>query len=270
MKERLLIMGLVLIQLLHLGCEKDFEFDEGPQRIVVECWITDQPGPFQVKISSTQGFGNPSKPQGITGASVLIRDDLGQVYQLIQDSIPGEYATSEDSLQAEQGRSYQLEIGLTNGHRYISTWESLLPVASLEKLETLFEPGFIFNQPVRITYTDPSGRGNYYRWKIFLNNQLIENLILDDDRLADGNQRQFNFGNFPVSSVVRVEQHSLTSESYDFLALIISQKTEVGQTFGVPAAPIIGNLSNPDDPRELVLGYFGVSAVSSKQIIIGF
>ena len=65
---------------------------------------------------------------------------------------------------------------------------------------------------------------------------------------------------------MRVEQLSLTEESHDFLALLRSQTVDLGETFGVAPAPIIGNLSNIEDPSEIVLGYFGASSVESRQI----
>ena len=49
------ILGITLL-LVFATCREEIQPLEGPERLVVEGWVTDQPGPFKVKISTTENF----------------------------------------------------------------------------------------------------------------------------------------------------------------------------------------------------------------------
>jgi hypothetical protein len=61
-----------------------------------------------------------------------------------------------------------------------------------------------------------------------------------------------------------IEQQSLSKEGYNFWKSVREQTSNSGGIFDTPPTFIKGNLSNVNDKNELVLGYFGVSAVSTK------
>ncbi len=63
-----------------------------------------------------------------------------------------------------------------------------------------------------------------------------------------------------------VKQYSLTPKSYNFWRLVTSQVTGTGSIQDPPPAVIPGNIFNVDDSNEVVVGYFGASAVSKKAI----
>ncbi|MEL6562668.1 MAG: DUF4249 family protein, partial [Bacteroidota bacterium] len=62
------------------------------------------------------------------------------------------------------------------------------------------------------------------------------------------------------SSTVRIE--SLTEEAYNFLRFFRRQTTDLGTSGGTNPGALRGNMRNTNDPGEVVLGYFGASAVS--------
>jgi len=209
---------------------------------------------------------------------VIIEDNQGNTYFLDQEVEPGFYQTNSDSLVGVVGRSYQLRIMTQDGEQYASNWELLSPVPTIDTLTSNLNsttgnfPTFILsiNLLVFVNYTDPQGKGNFYRWKIYIDGELLtdpQNLLLADDRIEDGNRRslELTFGileNFHV----RVEQMSLSEGAYDFLSLLKSQTLDLGEPFGVAPAPILGNIFNQNDPNQMVLGYFGASSVSSREI----
>ena len=67
---------------------------------------------------------------------------------------------------------------------------------------------------------------------------------------------------------VDLKQYSISEEAYQFLRFV-KQQTEIkGSIFDTPPATIRGNMSNINDPEEVVLGYFISAGESVKRIYI--
>jgi len=66
----------------------------------------------------------------------------------------------------------------------------------------------------------------------------------------------------------RVFQYSLTKEAYDYWTDLNKISNQVGNIFDAPPAPVRGNMYYVDDPEELVLGYFGASAVAVQTLFV--
>ena len=75
--------------------------------------------------------------------------------------------------------------------------------------------------------------------------------------------RKFNYG---YSG--EVEQYSLTKDAYKFWAAIREQIGNGGTIFETANYQIRGNIYSDENPGELVLGYFGASAVTTERIFV--
>ncbi len=75
--------------------------------------------------------------------------------------------------------------------------------------------------------------------------------------------RQFNIG---YSSLI--EQHSLSERAFTYWSNLKNQIGNNGSIFETPNFQINGNIRSENDPEEFVIGYFGVSAVSSTRIFV--
>ncbi len=73
---------------------------------------------------------------------------------------------------------------------------------------------------------------------------------------------------FNVRYQVDVEQLSITPAAFEFWNLLREQRDNVGSIFDPAPAQIRGNIVNLADPDDLVLGYFGASAVTRKSIVL--
>lgn len=60
-----------------------------------------------------------------------------------------------------------------------------------------------------------------------------------------------------------VYQHSMTKEAFDYWTKVQKLIDQNGTVFDTPPATIRGNLFNPDNEDELILGYFEVSQIDS-------
>ena len=73
---------------------------------------------------------------------------------------------------------------------------------------------------------------------------------------------------FAVNYMVEVLQYSLTPNAHNYWQTIENQIGNNGTIFETSNFQIRGNISNIADNDELVLGYFGASAVDSERILV--
>lgn len=153
---------------------------------------------------------------------------------------------------------------------------------------------------VFIDTKDPAGQTNYYRWDAFhVKEQLYcrewyiygtggavtqafvdkccgpcydlvaceDCYALGNDRFTDGNtiKKQF-IGTVPFDNTtnyyMQINQYSMTESAYKFWETVRQQSKNSGGLFDATPKSIKGNLQSVDNPKEEVLGYFGVSDVS--------
>ena len=126
------------------------------------------------------------------------------------------------------------------------------------------------------------GTGNYYKWDIYINNQLLagsDYLVIASDELVDGNYingfeifTDFHDPNKPEDKIInlgdtiQVRQTSISEFAYNYYYQTFNQG-QTGGMFSVPPANIEGNFTSSDGKE--VLGLFTAHDVSiSNKIII--
>lgn len=67
---------------------------------------------------------------------------------------------------------------------------------------------------------------------------------------------------------IKVRQYSVSDGEYEFREQIKQINTTGGDIFDRQPFQLVSNIHNPDDPQEMVLGYFQVSAVSEASIYV--
>ena len=136
MKNILLLLSFLTLALT--GCEQviDYELDEGTPKIVIEGLVTNQPGPYTVRVSKTLGYLQNGKIPGITDAEVTISDDKGHSEVLVAKG-EGIYQTKD--LIGIIGNTYFLKVKV-NGQEYTSQ-SYLKPVTSLDSVNFKFKEG---------------------------------------------------------------------------------------------------------------------------------
>ena len=274
---------IVILVPAILSCEDPISVDLPSEEsfVVVEGWITDQPGPYRVKLSQTLPFGSDQLSSKVSNASVEIVNHRQERFQLSEDPAnPGEYLTDSASLIGTVGHSYFLEIRWS-GYHITSAFETMREVPEFDTLtfsflpsvferETLsFRSGYLISGIV----TDPDTRNNYYRWKVSKNGALFnkaEDLILITDRFFNGKRFVYELSSilFQVGDTVAIEQYSLNQRAFDFLRNLNIQAAGLGKSSSTPPALVRGNLTNLNNENEVILGYFGASSISKASTII--
>jgi hypothetical protein len=64
-------------------------------------------------------------------------------------------------------------------------------------------------------------------------------------------------------ALVTIEQLALSANAYRYYRLVAEQSQNTGTLADSPPAPLSGNVRNPADPSENVVGYFSAASVST-------
>ncbi|MBC7923470.1 MAG: DUF4249 domain-containing protein [Ferruginibacter sp.] len=256
------------------GCEDvvDVTLDEGSSQLAVDGLVTDQPGPYEVVLSKTAAYFNNVPTPRVSGATVTISDNEGNVERLTEVA-PGRYVTR--TLQGKIGNHYVLDIQ-AEGEQYRAETD-IKRVPDIDSLDQVFKEESAFDDEgyyVRYYGPETPGRGDYYRFKIYRNDTLLNkpsDLLVRSDEFVEGNYIggiEMHEDPFKVEDKIRVENCAITSDYYFFLNELYIQ-TNNGGMFANPPANLRTNIVNvnPASTRKAV-GYFGGMGIRTKEIVI--
>ncbi|WP_037575968.1 DUF4249 domain-containing protein [Sporocytophaga myxococcoides] len=255
------------LSFLISSCEKviDLKLKNSEAGIVIEGAVTDQPGPYRVKISRKVNFDQPNVFPAVSGASVIISDNIGS-RDTLKEVRPGVYETN--SIVGVAGNTYTLSVG-DQGNTY--TGQSVMP--SPVAIDSISIDYFLFGGPdtakfVKVTFKDPQGVKNYYRILEVFNGDTLKGMHLEDDNFRDGQKitqpvfedgEDGNFQTFKSGDVVTILLLSIDENTYKYLRGV-EAVTDGGQSAS-PANPP-SNLSRP------ALGCFSAHSFTSRTIIV--
>jgi len=143
------------------GCIDPFSIhlNNSQEAIIVEGMITDQPGPYLVKIYKASALDDQiSEINWIKGSSVWMYDDQGSEEKLTEVS-DGNYKTSVSGISGVIGRTYHIKIQTDEGNIYESVPEKLLPVGDIDSLYFSFEQN---EDPTNTDYLTTKNGFNVY------------------------------------------------------------------------------------------------------------
>jgi hypothetical protein len=299
--------GLVLIiPLIVAGCVEKFtpEIHEPRYRIVVNGLITNQPEVYTVRLYWTIPFGGKTSFP-MAGCSVTVHDDLGHIYQFSESSTPGIYLSDKTTFQGVVGRKYTLRINTLNATPAHYSYESVpVEMKAVPPIDSLFYKKVIISEAaltmnsqegcqIYLNTYDPDGDCRFYRWdytetwKFQVQYSIIANQVC----WISNSSKNINIKNTSSLSEDRISRHPLIfiSNKTDRLSkrysVIVNQYSlsenefaywekfknaiqDVGSLYDKIPSSITGNMFCVEDPDEQVLGYFSVSAKTSKRIYI--
>jgi len=268
---------------LH-SCIDALEFNptEGEKLLVVDGKLTTDGGDQVLRLSESFLVGRSDNFPPVTGALVSLSDDLGNTVTY-SETAPGTYRLSGGAMQGVSGRTYTLRIE-TGGKTYESKPETM--PQNIEANNSFFA---IANQKFVYVYSSVNipadlTQGPFLKWRIdnvyqinevycgpfdptnicyvsqTFNNQLLP--LLDGSLLARGETAQpfiaVKEADKTFGEVVyfNLYQETLTPDAFKYwnkVSLLLSQS---GSFFDAPPGAIRGNITNINNPEELVLGYF--------------
>ncbi len=176
-KYHLFLSTLFMVALLS-GCIDPFkpvlDKSDSEKILVVEGFITDEPGSFEVKLSRSVPIDTMVNYVNESGAYVTISDDHNNTFVLTEVE-PGVYKSLDETLKAVAGRIYQLSIIDAFDKEYESS-PVLMPskpeikeVYWEEESETVFVDNEVIDEIGLNIYVDGDDLENnaaYYKWDI--------------------------------------------------------------------------------------------------------
>ena len=170
--KKFLVIGILLIVWLN-SCVEEYwpEIDNYENKLVVDGEITNEPGPYTVRLSLSSPVIEPEFIP-YSGCEVILEDDLGNTEVLIEEQ-PGVYKTSVTGMQGQIGRMYKLTIHTPSDVTYKSSFEKLKEPGLIDTVYAMVE----YRQDVNYPYdlagyqfyidTKPDDHDtNYYLWNL--------------------------------------------------------------------------------------------------------
>lgn len=283
MKKNVYLLSLIVAVLLS-GCQDviDLELENEVRSVSIVGGVTTLRG-TDVEVRLTAGYFDQGETPAVSSASVVIFEN-GQAVDTLEHKSddPGNY---HSEFTGSIGNQYHVEVFLPEKTGLSPHWRSgqvsLSRTISMDSLSikhldrTTVPQAFTPGSYVLMYFTEPKGKGDYYRLRRWLNDTLFTNeLFIFDDENIDG----LNFGKqLPPFTIygpfseegdrIRVEARSISGEHYEYLSLLSEQVYQVGSPFDPPPSPIIGNIYNADNPDEYGFGFFDASAIEQKSIV---
>ncbi len=294
---------IFILYILTVGCITKFtpNVKENASLVVVDGMITDAREIYTLKLSYSLPLNEQSTLRPITGAGVNVTDDQGDTYGMFETS-PGTYTSDSSKFQGIIGRKYTLHIQTPGtGRTYESVPMLMTAVPAIDsvywKKVTIQARDPLTGFPVEgcQIYLDSHDKGEnckFFRWNFsetwefhlpyFVPNNVCwrtENSYTINIK-STSNLSENSISGFPlyfISNIsdrlsvkysIDVRQFSISQDEFDYWGKIRDISQNVGGLYDIVPASVSGNIICVDNQQEPVLGYFSVSAVSSKRLFI--
>lgn len=259
------LISIMIIAFLCASCEKvvDLKYKDNPSRLVISGNITNEAGPYYVKISKSIKLTETGAYPLVNDAVVTISDDAGNSETLTSQG-NGTYRAT--TLTGVPGRTYTLTVQ-AEGQTYTaqSTMQPPVPFDSI-KVEKLLSTGEIEYNFIPV-YLDPVAKGNNYRFVLTVNNKLINQHFVQNDDVKNG-----------VVNTVRLEvntddlefkegdQIDLTMECVDAKVYLYYKTLALMGDSGP------GGGTTPNNPQSNIsnnaLGLFSAHTVEKRSVVL--
>ena len=163
----------ICISLLIGSCidRLDIKIPAAASQLVVDGLITDEPGPYTVKLSVASSVDDFLKfAKAVTARQVTIFDNMGNS-EILKEIETGTFQTKPNGIQGVIGREYSIRIETQDGKIYESIPDKLNPVGDIDSLYYEFESFEPLNDQTQYGYrffVDGHGLAtgeNLVRWR---------------------------------------------------------------------------------------------------------
>lgn len=310
----MLVLMIAAVWLVY-RCEDRFTPDLGDNytnNLVVEGRITNMPGPYTIKLSSSTVPDNLGYAP-LPGYQVMVSDNEGNT-AMFPEIKTGVYQSDSGGFQGVVGRKYKIDITATNGKTYTSSWETLNPPVGIDTVYARLEykptdefptdlAGYQFYIDTKPAYNDST----YLMWDLKATYQyqsdfvirfiydgelrtwtdfdslrtcwrtkdILEVFVYGTDILKESRLRVFALHYVPVTlrdlSIrysLLTTQLTISREAYTYWSSVKDQHSGQDELYTRQPYQLKGNVFNPQDPQEVVLGYFMAAGEVRNRIFV--
>ncbi|MEM7038594.1 MAG: DUF4249 domain-containing protein [Bacteroidota bacterium] len=257
--------ALLLLMFSTTACEQeiDLELTESEPRLVIEGWVSTLPGPYEFRVSRSVGFLGNEPQELVSGAVIVVSDDMGNA-DTLEEGSPGFYYTGH--LRGAQNHQYFVEVQ-EGGQTYkASNW--MPRIGEIDSSWVTYEPDFVFGEGyyVNLQAFEPAGVGDFYQFRLWQNDSLFSapgDLLVTDDRFVDGQLSPFLFPSpMEEGDTVVAEVRGISNLTYDYFITLFQQASGSGGPFGAPPENLLTNWDNG------ALGFFGCGAAQRDTLVV--
>jgi len=255
---------ILCLSLMLSACTKviDLKLGNDSGKLVIEANVTNASAPQIIKLSKNVAFTNTNTYPPVTGATVTVTDQTGQIYAFTE-GISGTYTNSQ--LNATAGYTYTMSV-LTGGITY--TANSKMPdsvsMDSVTSNNAAFSSGSKPEKEISVHYHDPAGVANYYRCVMSVNGVQVKDVFAFDDQFNDGLEvsevLRENDINIYAGDTITVEMQCLDKPIYTYW-FTLSQQSANGPGGSVTPSNAPTNIS------PVSLGYFSAHTTQTITIV---
>lgn len=259
-------ISILIATILLASCEKviDIDLNTSSPQIVIEGNISDEPGPYTVKLSKTVNFNDVNTYPPVTGAIVIVSDNTG-VIDTLSETVSGLYQTH--SITGTPGNTYTLKV-IAEGKQYkaVSTMPYKINLDGIQ-FNPYSEPGESEKTLAVVPlYLDPAGFGDCYRFFFSSNGKADKTYQVSNDNIGNGRVNQQPFFSedikFHVGDTVTVTMLCIDVNTYNYY-YTLSQIGDGG---------IIGGTTPSNPPSNITgdkaLGIFSAYTTQAKTVIV--
>jgi hypothetical protein len=271
--KKVILLIVFFISIFFTSCEEvvDVDLDTAPPKLVIEAainWHKGTTGAQQtIKLTTTTGYYENEIPT-VTGATVFIKNSVGQQFNFIE--IPGSGRYACNNFKPVINEQYTLTI-VSDGNTYTAS-ETMKSIAPITRVEQKNDGGFTGKDiEVRAFYNDPANEDNFYLYKYEYSNKITSNFYVDDDKFFQGNEF-FSLSDddeLKIGDKIDITHYGISKQYYNYMSILVSiAGSNVGGPFQSPPATVKGNIINTIDKANYPLGYFSLSETDSKTYTI--
>lgn len=297
------IIPISLLLLLN-SCITQFipQTSDNKEFLVVGGLITDRPDTNTIKLSKSLPLGGKIVANPLKGCIVTISDNLGNTFSLTETA-SGTYVTDPSNFKGVIGRFYTLHINTksaNNSLNYESFPMEMKPVPPIDSVyyeKVTIQDSNAFSGgkegcQVYLNTHDPTNQCKFYRWEYTETwEYLLPYTLTNNICWVSSNSNVINIKNtsvleestinrYPLNFIsnltdrlrikysIFVNQYSLNRDEYFYWEKLQKISEQVGGLYDMIPSDIPSNVYSLNDPNEKALGYFSVSANSSKRIFI--
>ncbi|WP_320017593.1 DUF4249 domain-containing protein [Labilibaculum manganireducens] len=299
-KSKIKFIILSFFFTLIYSCTEKFypEIDTDVSILVVDGRITNESGPYEVRLFRTVDLISVDTLNPETGAKIILNDDIGNS-ELFQEIRPGVYQTVYNIIKGEVGQTYWIEIETTEGEMYESTPEKMPPPFEIESIYGKEEEVIINasekQNAVKIYFDAKANNtdANYIRWEYRESYEWRSPENSNSEKITENPSKVcYPVTSFPVVNIydasnlsskfisqqststiytnevkllynylIDITLLSTTQTNYEFWEKTKSVNFSEGALYDITPANIEGNVSGCDEECKAI-GYFEVSSVS--------
>ncbi|MEM6320726.1 MAG: DUF4249 domain-containing protein [Bacteroidota bacterium] len=305
-KKYRFLWGLLLLSVLGCIDPINLTLEDEDEFLVIDGGLTNSVGTHPLTVYYATGQRTSAR-RAVTDAQIRLIADTGEQWNYTETTdgtyelpmVQGQAGVSyRIAMDLSDGQTYESQLEkmpelIRGANAY---WE-------LMERPVLNRNGFPFDRPFVDLYLDtelPVGRDYWLKWDVFTMYAYPEvqcsplgpppKICYFTEEPTAQEINLFNGSNFENTSLERlplttkdiptlnsefrnkfyflVNQKSITSTAHDYWRRINAITNQTGSVFDAPPAPVVGNVVNPNDESEIVLGFFEVSNVDSLRTFI--